>query len=334
MSDPGKIAAKIGDAVARVIGPPGEVHELRRLTAGATKATWTFRSQVGDAMIPLVLQVSDARSQTTPHTLPRVAPRHDAALIRAAAESGVPAPLVRAVLTPEFGLGEGYLMDFVAGETIPRRILREPRFAPLRETFASQCGEILARIHSMNAASLPFLDPLDGRRQIETYRAVYESYDIPIPALEAALLWAEKHAPSPTRTTVVHGDFRIGNLICGEDRIQAVLDWELACLGDPMQDLGWLCVRTWRFGGADPVGGIGSREELFSAYERASQTVVDPARVRFWEGWGSVKWAIMCLVKGQAHRREPSERTVEAFAIGRRMEEPIHDFLEFLSGKD
>jgi aminoglycoside phosphotransferase (APT) family kinase protein len=263
-----------------------------------------------------------------------VAARHDAALLIAAREAGVPAPPVRAVLTPEFGLGEGYLMDFVPGETIPRRILREACFTTLRDSFASQCGEIAARIHSMDAASLPFLERFDARRQIELYRHVYESYDLPIPALEVAFHWAESHAPEPVCATVVHGDFRIGNLICAEDRIRSVLDWELACLGDPMQDLGWLCVRTWRFGGPGAVGGIGSREDLFSAYERASNTAVDPARVRFWEGWGSVKWAVMCLVKGRAHRRDASERTVEAFAIGRRMEEPIHDFLEFISSKN
>jgi aminoglycoside phosphotransferase (APT) family kinase protein len=333
VTEPGEIARKIRDAVARLIGPPGEIHDLRRLTAGATKATWTFQAQVGDAMMPLVLQTSNAVSQSTAGALPRVAARHDAVLLVAASEAGVPAPPVRAVLTPEFGLGEGYLMDFVPGETIPRRILREPCFAPLRESFALQCGEILARVHSMDAAS-HFLQLFDAHRQIELYRTVYESYDLPIPALEIAFHWAESHAPEPVRSTVVHGDFRIGNLICGEDRIRAVLDWELACLSDPMQDLGWLCVRTWRFGGAGAVGGIGSREDLFSAYERASHTAVDPARVRFWEGWGSVKWAIMCLVKGQAHHRDASERTVEAFAIGRRMEEPIHDFLEFISSKN
>ena len=334
MSDPAEITGKIRTAVARLIGPPGEIHDLRRLTAGATKATWTFRAQVGDSLIPLVLQVSNAGSYRDATTLPRVPAGNDVALLAAAADAGVPAPPVRAVLTPEFGLGEGCIMDFIPGETIPRRILRDPCLAALRDTFASQCGQILAQVHAMNAASLPFLELLDARRQVEIYRAVYESYDIPIPALELALRWAEKQAPASARTTVVHGDFRIGNLICGGDRIRAVLDWELACLGDPMQDLGWICVRTWRFGGSGAVGGIGSREDLFAAYERASHTKVDTARVRFWEGWGSVKWAIMCLVKGQAHRRDPAERTVEAFAIGRRMEEPIHDFLEFLSSGD
>ena len=97
-----------------------------------------------------------------------------------------------------------------------------------------------------------------------------------------------------------------------------------------MQDLGWLCVKTWRFGGAHPVGGLGRREDLFAAYERTAGIAVDPAAVHFWEVWGSVRWAVMCLIKGLAHRRDAAHRTVEALAIGRRMEEPLFDFLESL----
>ena len=319
------IAARLHDAVRHLLGPPGEISELRRLTAGATKATYSFKAQVGSSNLPLILQISSGSRQGDDATLPLVAGRNDAALMMAAARAGVPAPPVRAVLTEDCGLGEGYIMDYVPGETIARRILREPRFALLRQGFAAQCGEILARIHKIDAASVPFLAKLSAQHQIAVYRNIYDRYDHPVPALEVAFRWAEDNLPAAdTRSVVVHGDFRMGNLICGEERIQAVLDWELACLGDPMQDLGWLCVKTWRFGGRDPVGGIGQRADLFAAYERASGTAVEPARVRFWEAWGCIKWAIICLMKGQ------SQRSVEAFAIGRRMEEPLYDFLEFV----
>jgi aminoglycoside phosphotransferase (APT) family kinase protein len=320
-----EIAAKLRDAVSRLLGPPGDVVELRRLTAGATKATWAFKAHVGNSTLPLILQLSNGSSRRGDDaTLPLVAGGNDAALMMAAAHAGVPAPPVRAVLTEDCGLGEGYIMDYVPGETIARRILRESQFARLRESFASRCGEILAGIHKIDATSVPFLTSLSAQRQIALYRNIYDRYDYPVPVLEVAFRWAEDHLPDAARTTVVHGDFRMGNLICGEERIQAVLDWELACLGDPMQDLGWLCVKTWRFGGPGPVGGIGQRADLFAAYERASATVIDPASVRFWEGWGCIKWAIICLMKGQ------SQRSVESFAIGRRMEEPLYDFLEFV----
>jgi aminoglycoside phosphotransferase (APT) family kinase protein len=334
MSLHAEVATKLRAAVARLLGPPGDIFDLRRLTAGATKATWTFTAQIGDTRQALVLQTSAPASRpagdTTQSRLPVLTGKESVAVLVAAGKAGVPTPAVRAVLGPDCGLGEGCITDFVAGETIGRRILREPRFAALREDFSRHCGEILASIHAMDAASVPFLARMDAARQIALYRDVYDSYNYPVPALEVAFRWAEDHRPPAARTTMTHGDFRMGNLICGEQRVQAVLDWELACFGDPVQDLGWLCVRTWRFGGAHPVGGIGRRADLFAAYERASGMAVDPAHVHFWEVWGSIRWAVMCLIKGLAHRSDGSQPTVESLAIGRRMEEPLFDFLEFL----
>ena len=337
MSQHAEVAAKLREAVAQLLGPPGDIFDLRRLTAGATKATWTFTAQIGDTRQALVLQTSTSASRSRNDTseriqatLPVLTGEEVATVLLAAGHAGVPVPHVRAILGPDCGLGEGCITDFVPGETIARRILREPSFAALREDFARQCGEILACIHAMDAASLPFLASIDGAGQIALYRDVYDSYDHPVPALEVAFRWAEDHLPATARTTVTHGDFRIGNLICNEQCVQAVLDWELASCGDPMQDLGWLCVRTWRFGGGHPVGGIGERADLFAAYERASGMAVNPAYVRFWEVWGSIRWAVICLIKGLAHRRDASQPTVESLAIGRRMEEPLYDFLEFL----
>ncbi|MGO8916285.1 MAG: phosphotransferase family protein [Stellaceae bacterium] len=336
MNEREEFAGKLQAAVARLIGPPGDISELRRLTGGATKSTWAFTAKVGGSDLPLVMQLSAQRAAAAGELLvelPRVIGKNDAGLMRAAARAGVPTPPIHAVLTEEFDRG-GYIMDFVPGETIARRILREPGFAPLRAGFAAQCGEILAGIHAIDRATVPFLLRFDAPAQVDLYRRVFLSYDHPLPALDLGFRWARDHAPEAQRITVVHGDFRIGNLICGADRIAAVIDWEVSHLGDPMEDLGWLCVKTWRFGGTSPVGGIGRREDLFAAYERATDIAVVPSAVRFWEIFGSVKWAVMCLMKGYAHRRPGGERSVEQHAIGRRMEEPIYDFLQLLAGED
>ena len=336
-SAPEGFARKLAAAVARRVGEPGTIADLKRLTGGATKETWLFSARVGDESVPLVLQLSTPRAPLSVDdalaALPRVVGEDDAALMIAAAAAGVPAPPIRAVLTPEDGLGAGYIMAFVPGETIARRILREPQFAPLRARFAEECAAILARIHRLDAAGLPFLQSCGAAEQIALYRRVYDALGHPQPVIELGLRWAERHQPPRRRAVVVHGDFRLGNLICGEERIAAVIDWELAIVGDPVQDLGWLCVKTWRFGWPAPVGGIGTRTALLAAYERAGGMAVDPAELRFWEAFGSIKWAVMCLMKGLEHRRT-GKRSLEQLAIGRRMEEPLHDFLELLEGRD
>ncbi len=148
---------------------------------------------------------------------------------------------------------------------------------------------------------------------------------------ELALRWLRDHDPGPSReVTLVHGDFRHGNLIIGPDGVRAVLDWELAHVGDPMEDLGWICVNSWRFGEIDkPVGGLGSREELFAGYEAAGRRV-DPARVMFWEVVGTLRWGVMCCGMMRRFRIGP-EHSLERAMIGRRSSETEIDLLRLLA---
>jgi aminoglycoside phosphotransferase (APT) family kinase protein len=332
MSELGDFSARLARIIAARLGPPGDVENLVRLTGGATKATWSFDARVGGETLPLILQqpVSRALWPGDPMSrLPRVAGEADAALMIAAARAGVPAPRVRLVLAPEDGLGPGYLTDRIEGETLGTRINRDERFARARPVMAAQCGEILAAIHAIAPDRFPFLVDQDGAAEVEVYREIWDSFDHPQPAIELGFRWAAARAPKPARRSLVHGDFRNGNFIVGPEGIRAVLDWEIAHVGDPMADLGWLCLRTWRFGGRHPVGGFGRREELFAAYERAGGGRVDAEHVFFWEAFGCLKWSVMCMMKGQSHQRG-GERSLEQLAIGRRSEEPLHDFLTLL----
>jgi aminoglycoside phosphotransferase (APT) family kinase protein len=128
---------------------------------------------------------------------------------------------------------------------------------------------------------------------------------------------------------LVHGDFRLGNLIVGPDRIEAVLDWELVHLGDPLEDLGWLCARPWRFRGPGPVGGMGEYDDLLAAYERESGTAVDGEELRWWEVFATLRWGVICLLQAARHL-SGSERSVELAAIGRRVAETELDLLDCL----
>jgi aminoglycoside phosphotransferase (APT) family kinase protein len=224
-------------------------------------------------------------------------------------------------------------MDHVDGETIPRRILRDPALAPVRRVMAAQCGEILARIHAIDHTGLPALqaperDP--APLAVEQYRALLDAFGEPHPAFELGLRWLEHEMPRPAQTTLVHGDFRNGNFIVDADGIRAVLDWELAHVGDPWEDLGWLCVRAWRFKGEGEVGGFGSRADLFAAYERASGAPVDAAAVRWWEALGTIKWGVICVAQAFTHLLG-QVHSVELAAIGRRACECEYDLLQLMA---
>jgi aminoglycoside phosphotransferase (APT) family kinase protein len=328
-------ASHLQNAVVRHVGRPGTVHDLQRLTGGANKTTWSFDADVSGARAQFILQLASPRANVESNPLAGVSPHltadEDARLMIAAVKAGVPAPRVRAILEPDDGLGPGYITERVAGEVLATRILRDDRFAAPRASMAMQCGAILAAIHRIPVDQVPFLMKLTPAEHIAAQRRIVEFYGFHSPALELGLKWAEAHVPRNTRHTVVHGDFRAGNFIVGEDGIRCVLDWEIGQRGDPMQDLGWVCVKTWRFGGRQPVGGFGTREDLFAAYESASGHSVDPAHVRFWEAYGGVRWGVGCLSMGL---RGIEEVGIERCAIGRRVEEPLFDFLNLIEGRD
>jgi aminoglycoside phosphotransferase (APT) family kinase protein len=324
-------------ALARHTGRPAKIHDLQPLTGGANRTTMAFDAsdagETGAAAAPrqFILQLGTQTFDPVAGIVPQITPADQARLMIAAARAGAPAPRVAAILEPSDGLGEGYITERVAGETLGARIVRDARFAAARRVMARQCGEILAAIHAIDPVTAPFLMRQDAAEHVAAHRQIVDNYNFRLPALELALRWAAENVPRKQRLVVLHGDFRNGNLIVGEEGIRCVLDWELAQTGDPMQDLGWLCIRTWRFGGAGPVGGFGSREDLFAAYERASGHPVDPAHVRFWEAFGNVKWAVDCLLLGT---RGVEEVDIERCAIGRRIEEPLWDFFNLIEGRE
>lgn len=327
-----ELQESLASACIRHFGTPCRIDALQRLTGGATKPTWRFTAVTAAARFDLVLQLSGIRpspSDDPSRKLARLYGADEVAVFAAAEKAGVKVPRIRFLLQPDDGLGEGVVADFVAGETLGRKIITAPALAAARASLAADCGRQLAAIHKIDAAELPVLAYQGAAEEVERYYAVYDSFDHPQPAMEVAFAWAEKHCPKTASATVVHGDFRNGNLIVDESGLQAVLDWEIAHLGDPLSDLGWLMVRTWRFGGALPVGGFGRREDLITAYEQATGREVDRVSLDWWEAFGSLKWAVMCMMKGQAYLKG-AEMDIEQAAIGRRMEEGLYDFFTAL----
>ena len=300
-----------------------------KLSGGASQETWSFEIMTSAGNVGAVLRRAPKGYGAAPSRAAGL--DAEAALMQVAYEAGLPSPRVLHVLNVDDDLGPGFLMQRVEGETIARKILRDAQFADVRPKLARQLGGIAAGIHGLPRAKLPQLKQRTASEEIGELAREYRSLNWPKPVFELALRWLRDNDPGPpAEATLVHGDFRNGNLIIGADGVRAVLDWELAHLGDPMEDLGWICVNSWRFGEVDkPVGGFGTREDLFAGYEAAGRKV-DAARVAFYEVMGTLRWGVMCCGMMQRFRSGP-ERSVERAMIGRRASETEIDLLRLLA---
>jgi aminoglycoside phosphotransferase (APT) family kinase protein len=258
------------------------------------------------------------------------------ALIDRAREAGVPVPEPIALEPAGGRLGSaGMLMSFVEGTSVAPRILRKPEFESARANLTGQLAEALARIHAIDPAELvgvlPDPGPDPALAQIAEWERQLDEIGEPLPAVELGLRWLRANAPPPAKPRLVHGDFRLGNFIVDEDGLAAVIDWELSHLGDPAEDMGWLCIRSWRFGNDDlPVAGVGPLDDFIAAYEAAGGAPVDRVRVRFWEVFGNAKWAIICARQAHDHLTGV-RRSHELASLGRRICEPEWDLLELIT---
>jgi aminoglycoside phosphotransferase (APT) family kinase protein len=322
-----ELDAALAAAVRRRIAGATGIGALRRLSGGASQETFAFDVTTAGAPLPGILRRRPGGLPVPESVALRL--ETEAELVRRAGASGVPVATVWFVLEPADALGSGYVMERLEGETIARRILRDDAFAAVRPRLARECGEILARIHAIAPSSLPELPLADAKAQLAHYGAVFDRYDHPHPVFELAFRWLGDHLPPPAPPVFVHGDFRNGNLLIAPDGVRGVLDWEIAHLGDPLEDLGWICVNSWRFGAEPPVGGFGAREDLYAGYEAAGGRPVDRERARFWEIMGTLKWGIMCMMMYGVFE-SGVDRSVERAAIGRRASETEIDLLTLL----
>ena len=303
----------LASKLSAILGGP--VSSLQRLTGGASRETWRFRCGDDD----LVLQ--------------RVRPGRpdglgaEPAVLSAAYAGGVPVPevIVDGSASSELDL-PFMIVRAVSGETIARKILRDSEFDSARQLLPAQLGEALGLLHQVDVSSIKGLTSVD---QVKKYQKVMDDLGEPHPVFDIAFRWLEQNRPAVSTSSLVHGDFRLGNMLVESRGLSAVLDWELAHIGDPMEDLGWLCVRAWRFGGSQPVAGLGEYDELFEAYEKTSGIRPDFSIVRWWEILGTVKWGIMCIVQANTHLSGVA-RSHELAAIGRRVCENEYDVLNLL----
>jgi len=288
-----------------------EVVSLRQLAGGASKEAWAV--DLADGRELLVRRASVGVIHRDTLTL-----EQEFHVLEAAVAAGVRAP--RPVLyLGEVGGHEAFAMERVEGETIGRRLVRDPP-----ASLALELADELAKIHSIEA---PGFLPRGGA--IERFYDELDSVGEPHPAIEYGLAWVRERLTSSREPTFVHGDFRLGNLAI-TDHLVAVLDWEFAHVGDPVEDVAWPLVRAWRFG-ADVrrLGGVGDVEPYLERYNELTGRGITLDELRVWEVFGNVKWAIGCLTQSRRHLNG-QDRSVEYAVLGRMAAEMEYELLDLI----
>ncbi len=331
-----ELLAVLRDAAAEVYGADAAVENLRKLSGGASRETWSFDVTAAGDRLPLILKRDPViylpdGGFTSQETRLGVSRATEGRLIELAGRAGVPVPEVPFYLPADDRTTAGFVMRRLDGEALGRRILREDAYAAARPKLAFQCGHAAARLHGIVLADLPDLMSMNTAEEFAYYHELMASFGHPYPGFEYGFRWlAERIELAGERHSLVHGDFRNGNILVGADGLKGVLDWESAHLGNPVADLGWICVRSWRYGyNKKPVGGFGEVAELQAGYTTGGGGPVSAEAIHYWEVFGTLRWGILCIIMGFSHIDGPHP-SLEKAAIGRRTAETEYDLMQLL----
>jgi aminoglycoside phosphotransferase (APT) family kinase protein len=309
---------KLTLAMDRILGGAAPIANLTRLSGGANMESWSFdRAGQGHVL----------RRAPSDEFMEARGFGHDveAALVRAAHSAGVLAPEVIGELIAADGLGSGYVMKRVEAEVNPAKILAAPP-----PSLINDIARELALIHAIKPSGAIAIPHMDTAEALADLKARFMTYGGDRPIIALAIKWCEDHLPQPAEPHLVHGDFRMGNLMVDQNGLAAVLDWELAHWGDMHEDIAYGCMAVWRFGQIDkPAFGISDLERYFAAYETASGSKIDRARFRFWLVYRTLWWALGCLQMAEIWR-SGVDRSLERPVIGRRTSENELDLLMLL----
>ncbi len=297
---------------------PVTLSDSKPLAGGASRDTWLFTAATPEKSERWVVR-RDLPTQMFEEALTR---EQEFRVMDTAHQHGVKVAKVRYLCNDPSVLGGAFfVMEYMQGISIGVKVIHSPELAPARALLPEQLAEQLARIHTINTADLPFLAHTDAQQTIAQMYTVLDALAVKSPVWEWCLRWAQRHLPQESVTGFVHGDYRIGNLLIDEGGLSAVIDWEFGHIGDPNEELAYICMRDWRFGnGKLHFAGISNRERFLTAYERYSGQTVNRKSVDWWEVMGNIRWGIICMSQANRHLsgQEPS---VELASLGRRSAE-------------
>jgi len=318
---------ELTDLCRETFGGNETISDLKRLTGGASAATWSF--SYGDRTLVLRQRANNPtdKSEDLPN-LEAVSLRTEATLMTLAAKHGVKAPHIHGDTSPDSPLGESVLMDNVQGEALPQKLFKDPKYEVALAGLIDECAVSLAKIHEIS------FDDLQGEMETRTPEQAlsaladqFKTFEHSSAVLASAFHWMEDNCPAPEEPVLLHGDFRMGNLLIDENGLSAVLDWELSYIGDPLADISFFCAPPWRFGRyKKQAGGIGEMADLISIYETTSGRKVDAERLLWWRMHASVNWCLICMFMAGVWRTG-AERELERIVIGTRVSESEVDIL-------
>ncbi len=310
-----------------------EVSNLERLSGGANMETWSFTAEVDGEPRALILRRQPEGDQVaaTDAMVGEVPIEVEAQLIRLASSRRVPTPEVIHVLAECDGLGRGFIMSRERGEALPQKLLADPRFASAREAMPYACGATMARIHQVPVSSVPEVVPRRSySQQLAHFQTLLDRFGNTSPVHQLGLNYLADHPPAERPMALVHGDFRNGNLLVDETGLSAVLDWELAHVGHPWEDLGYFCANVWRFGRYDlPAGGFGDYEPLLEGYRSVAGEAPTLEALKHWELVAALNWGLVTQTMVAIYDSGQDPR-LERAAVGRRLSESEVDILLLL----
>lgn len=308
----------------------GKVQGLKRLAAGVSSQAWTFDLSVGKKVSSFIMHRT-LGEEAFDLTITR---KQQAEIQAEASQCGVSIPPILFVIAAKDGLGDGHVSGYLEGETVPHKIQSDPGFKALRENFIDQTTSALATIHKTKLNKLDHIIVKDISRHLELYQKIYERNNTPVPIFDYTFNWLKANQPDEMTPCLVHGDFRMENLLVDSDKIVAVLNWENAHIGDLYEDLSWIAVPPWRYKFRDkPIAGLGDYHEFYQAYEKYSGHKVDVDRAHYWLVLNQLKWGMMCMFMTFQHITG-DDPSLERAAIGRRISETEVDLIKILGLHD
>jgi aminoglycoside phosphotransferase (APT) family kinase protein len=321
-----KLGDALRDSVRRRWGKAAEVENVELATLGGSNRTTLFDVVHDGRRSRLVSREETFEGADKPF----LAASAQFQAMALAHEHGLPVPKPVFAYDAEDNLGPGFVTEFAPGSALPRRLIADTTNHP---AILQQLAATLAKLHAIDPAHFDFLSALpESGNPIVTMRARIDSLGEPHPALELGLRWLELHPPLPRPRAVVHGDFRIGNLMVEDGEFTALLDWECCHLASPAEDLGWFCTRSWRFGRTEKhAGGIATRAELLDAYRNEGGAAITENEIRWWEMFGLIRWSMFNVLQGYGHVR--GRHSPAYAACGRNVALMEYDLLMTLAGE-